>query len=341
VFSTHNYIIYKLTGTYCIDYKVASSFGELLDTDRLEWREELLTWVGIDKSHFPRLCSPIEIVGQLTQEASSVTGLPVGLPVICSSGDSLLTLIGNGVINQGEAVLSLGTSGWLGVLPYDLEVYFHNPFLTRQGAPYLLCAYLLSLGSTLCWIRDKFAFSEKLMAEQQGISMFQLLDEAAGNIPAGSEGVCIIPYFQGNWQINLKEPDSGVIFGLKLSHNPIHIYRGLLESYGYIVRSAIEKLRTDGILLRRFVYTGSGSKSVLWRQIISDITGKSWLYYANLEPSLGNAFLVGYALGNFPSLTRIQDWLPEPLIHSPNIKVRQVYDKAYERFVLLWSKLSV
>ena len=341
IFSTHNYIVYRLTGTYCIDYKVASSLGGLFDPDRLEWREDLLTWIGLDRSHLPRLCSPIDIVGQITQEASSVTGLPVGMPVISGSGDSLFTLIGAGVINQGEALLSLGTTGWLGVLPHDLEAYFHNPMLARQGAPYLLCAYLLSLGSALCWIRDKFAFSEKLAAEQQRISMFQLLDEAASNIPAASEGVCVLPYFQGKRQINVREPVTGAICGLRLSHNPIHIYRGLLESYGYVVRSAIEKLSTDGIPLKRFVFTGSGSGSVLWRQIISDITGKPWQHYANLEPCLGNAFLVGYALGNYSSLAKIRDWLPEPSIHSPNGKVRQLYDDAYERFVLLRSALSV
>jgi xylulokinase len=341
IFSSHNYIVFRLTGAYCVDFKVAVSFGHLVDKDTLEWNKEILLWLGIDKANLPQLRSPIEIVGLITKEASSITGLPVGIPVICGSGDSLLTLIGSGVINKGDAVLSLGTSGWLGVLPYDLELYFHNPLLTSNGAPYLLDAYVFSLGSTLSWIRDKFEFSEKSMAKPNGSTIFQLIDDAAKNIPAGSEGVCVIPNFQGYQLFGEKEHTSGIIYGLTLSHNPLHVYRGLLESYGYIVRSAIDNINKDGITLHRSVFTGNGARSTLWRQIITDITDKTWLYYGNLDASMGSAFLVGYALGCYSSLNKIHDLLPNPVIHSPNVKLHKIYDKAYKRFSTLCSSFSL
>jgi sugar (pentulose or hexulose) kinase len=340
IFSSHNYIVYRLTGSYCLDYKVADSLGGLLERTRLEWRKDIANWAGIDTADLPRLCSAIEVVGQVTREAAKATGLEPGVPVIASSSDSVLTILGAGVISTGEALLSLGTTGWLGILTNDLEDYFGNPLLINQGAPYLLEAYLHTLGSSLQWYRDRFAIRELEMAKRLGKSAYQLLDNMAASVPAGSDGLIIRPYLQGKRQDTAICPEVGVIYGLNLSHKLSHLFRALLESYGYIVRSALKRLSEQGIEVDRIFCAGGGSSSILWRQIISDIIGKSLHYRVDTGPCLGNAYLVGYALGTWDSLAGIIDWLPDAVVCNPSDEMHSIYNYSFKRFLDLEHALS-
>jgi xylulokinase len=335
VFSSHNYIVYRLTGSYCVDYKVASSFGGLLDLDQLYWREQIAEWAGLQVERLPHLCSAAAIAGTVNRQASKATGLAAGTPVICGSGDSLMTLLGAGAIWEKDALLSFGTTGWMGVLPCDLEAYFHNPILAKSGAPYWLAVYLLAMGAAVQWFQEQFCQYRQPEAGRLGLSLYQFLDLEAESIPAGAEGVCVLPYFQGRRQVGVREVDSAAILGLNLSHTPAHIYRALLESFGYAVRTAIEDLKEQDIIIKRLIGTGGGAASPLWRQMVCDISGLPMYYHDKANPCLGDAFLAGYALGKFKSLTDIQSWLPKPIVTQPQDDTQNLYNQAYIRFIRL------
>jgi xylulokinase len=341
LFTSHNYVSYRLTGAYCLDYKVADSLGGLLDRTDLKWREDMANWAGVDIAHLPRLCSEVEIIGEVTKDAAGETGLKSGIPVITGSGDSLLAMMGSGVTNQGDALLSLGTTGWMGIVPHNLANYFKNPRLISQGAPYLLEVYLLALGSALQWYRDQFAIGEKAVARRLGTSAYHVLDDEAAQVPSGSDGLIILPYFLGGRELDMPQPETASIFGLTLSHTGAHVYRALLESFGYVVRSALERLDARGTRVRRIVITGGGASSVLWRQIVSDIIEHPLYYYVNADPCLGSAYLVGYALGFWDSLERIRDWLHPVITTQPSEDGRSIYDESYSLFMAQQSSLSI
>jgi xylulokinase len=336
LFSAHNYIVYKLTGSYCLDYKVASSLGGFLDPNQLGWNPLLTEWTGLGQHHLPNLASPSAIAGRVTEEAARVTGLPEGMPVVAGSGDSLLAILGAGVIHRGESLVSFGTTGWLAVLPQDLDTYLHDPI----RAPYKLETYLLSLGSTLTWLVQNFDFSEWNTSKDSKQISFQALDNAASHLTLGCDGLFILPYFQGNRSAGGKEPLSGSICGLSMAHTPLHIYRAFMESFGYAIRSDLERLKEDGIDSQELVCTGSGAKSELWIQIVSDITGRKCRAYPQLDACLGNAFLASYSLGHHHSLSDILAWLPPARKAYPGAEKGIIYDGAYQNFLRLRSTLS-
>jgi len=333
--SSHNYVGFRLTGAYYLDYKVADSMGGLLDRTTLKWREDVADWAGIDVAHLPRLCSESEIAGEVTQSAAEETGLKAGTPLVVGSGDSPLTIISAGAIERGDALLSLGTSGWMGVLPYRLAEYYENPTLLHQGAPYLLEAYVLAVGSALRWFRDQFAVGEQAVARRLGTSAYKMLDDEAAKVPPGSDGLIVLPYFLGGREPEIPLPETATMTGLTLSHTAAHVYRALLESYGYVVRWSLERLEERGIPVKRIVATGGGASSKLWRQILSDIIGQPLHYHADTDPCLANAYLVGYALGSWDSLEGIRDWLPPSVVAEPSENAHLIYDKVYHRFLAL------
>lgn len=340
LFSSHNYILYRLAGAYCLDYKVADALGGLLDRATLRWRADVASWAGLSVSYLPHLCSETEIVGSITSVAARETGLCEDTLVIAGSGDSLSLMVSVGAIERGDALLSFGTTGWLGTVPHSVQDYLRNPLLLAEGSPYSLDVYLLALGSSLNWFCRQFAETEMKIAEQRGVSVYQILDGKAADVPAAGGGLTVLPYFLGGRSTRFREPEAGAIVGLTLSHTPVHVYRALLESFGYVIRRSIEREVDDGIAVQRIIATGGGAASSLWRQIVADITRKPLYHFPDADPCLGNAYLVAYALRVSEELAGIQAWLPSPVVTEPARGADQ-YDAGYNRFLALADVLSV
>lgn len=332
-FSSHNYVVFRLTGVYYLDYKVADSYGALLNRDTLEWNIDVAQWAGFKVENLPKLFSANEVVGQITKEAAKETGLKPGTPVIAGSGDSLLTLLGTGVVEKGDAALSFGTTGWLAGLTHDLKDFFNTPRLLNDGAPYKLSAYIITLCSALEWLEEKLS-PYKSQADNNGETPFSIMDKKALEIPAGAEGVIVLPNFHGSRSIS--EPNyegKGIIYGLDLYHNSDHIYRALLESFGYIVRQSIERLKEQNIEIKRIICSGGGASSNAWRQIISDILDYKLTYYENGDSCIGSAYLVSYSLGIQDSLSGITKWLNPPIETTPSRTETVKYKAPYNRFI--------
>jgi len=64
----------------------------------------------MDKALLPELVSPAEQLGEVTPEASALTGIPAGLPVIAAAADKACEVIGAGCLDPHVACLSYGTT---------------------------------------------------------------------------------------------------------------------------------------------------------------------------------------------------------------------------------------
>jgi len=118
-----------------------------------------------------------------------------------------------------------------------------------------------------------------------------------------------------------------------MSHTRAHIWRALLESFGYGIFEGMEGLRKRGVAVRRLFAAGGGAQSEVWRQIVSDIVGLSQDYPKSGGAPLGDAYLAGYGVGLFEDFTTIRDiWLrsfsatrPRPQMHTIHRKLFRVY----------------
>lgn len=332
ILGTQGYIVYKLTGKYAIDYPSALIFGGIFDLEQLKWRDEVCEQIGIPVDVLPTPYPASKVIGEVTEDAAEVTGLAKNTPVIVGSGDTYLSMLGAGVIEQGDAMAYYGTAGLLIICNCSLQEFMSSMKIDSKKEPIILSTYILTTGGLLKWFRDQFAPYEFEIEKKLGVSSYHILDDQANNIPPGSDGLIVIPYFMGQRSPTFNPLARGIIFGLTTSHTRIHVYRALLESFGYGIFHGLEKLKEQGESPpKRIVATGGGAKSRLWRQIVTDIINMPQEYIPRADAPYGNAFLAGYGVGLFKDFKTIKEkWLRVEDVTLPRQEVNKKYQKLFE-----------
>lgn len=332
------YIIYKITGETAIDYSSAGNIGGIFDMNTRNWSWELMDDMGIPRTMVPqRFVENTERVGGLTAQCAAELGLPAGLPVFNGGVDCGTATLGLGVFEPGEYVAAIGTSMCAALI-------HEKPIAAKDLIewPYLFDAKRLSYsfgggataGAVVKWFRDTFAKEEKRSEEQGGLNAYAVLDHQAEQIPAGSEGLVVLPYFMGErsplWDTDAK----GVIFGLSLVHSRAHIYRAFLEAVAYSLRHTIESCGAD--IGESILLAGGVSKSPLWKQIFADVTGKKVICPINdVEANLGDVMLAGIGTG-VVTVEDLKKWrvldkelAPDPEAHARYNEYYQLYRDIY------------
>jgi sugar (pentulose or hexulose) kinase len=108
-------------------------------------------------------------------------------------------------------------------------------------------------------VRDDFGWShEKFAAE-------------AARVPAGSNGLLLLPYFEGERTPNV--PDgTGVWFGVnKKTFEAGHFARASMEGVTLGMNYGLRRLAELGVKPVQIRATGGGAKSKVWRQLMADI----------------------------------------------------------------------
>ncbi len=238
---------------------------------------------------------PGEVIGGLTRPAAAHLGLPTSLPVVQGGADAFIGMIGLGVTLPGEMALITGSSHLhLGVTEravhkagvwgtYDDAVYPQKPII--EGGQ-------TSTGSVVAWFKRHFA------AETD----FDALNHAAGEIPAGAEGLVVLDHFQGNRTPHTDPLSRGAITGLTLKHTPPHVFRAILEGICFGTKLIVESFG-EAFQARRVVVAGGATRSPLWMQIHADTLGTPLQLTAVPDaPALGCAILAAYGAGRFASI---------------------------------------
>ena len=105
-----DYLRFRLTGEYATEVSDASGM-QLLDVPNRCWSDEVLQALEIDKALLGKVYESVEITGYITEEAAAQTGLAVGIPVVGGAGDNAAAAVGTGVVTDGSAFTTIGTSG--------------------------------------------------------------------------------------------------------------------------------------------------------------------------------------------------------------------------------------
>lgn len=87
---------------------------------------------------------------------------------------------------------------------------------------------MATTGSLTRWLRDNTA-KELLEREAQGrLNAYDALFSEAEGIPPGSDGLVVLPYFQGERMPVLDPRARGAYFGLNLRHTRGHLVHAAL-----------------------------------------------------------------------------------------------------------------
>jgi len=315
-----SFLVHRLTGRYVLDHQSASQCVPMYDLRRREWATDWAESVahGLE---LPELAWPTEVVGHVTREAAAATGLPVGLPVTTGTIDAWAEAASVGVREPGDAMVMYGTTMFLVQVLADPRPHpgLWGTCGTWPGT-YTLAAGMATSGAVTDWLR-------RLV----GGEFATLVDEAA-QVPAGSRGLIVVPYFAGE-RTPLFDPDArGIVAGLTLGHGRAELYRAALEGIGYGVRHNLEAMADAGGRAHRLVAVGGGTKGGLWTGIVSDITGlPQQLPAETIGACLGDAMLAAEASG-----VDTTAWNPVVTTIEPNQDAAARYAEYYPHYRTLY-----
>lgn len=340
-----DYVVGKLINKAVTDFCHAALGGIAFDIRKRKWNKEILREIGVDEKKLPPAYPCDEVVGEVTREAASVTGLKEGTPVVAGSVDANAACLSAGVIDEGENALTLGSTACWG-MAHTTDKFIPGlicmPHIAYSRTHYISIAALVGGGSLIRWFRDNFCHLEKIMEKELGVDAYQIINLEARKIPPGSDGLLVLPYFMGE-RCPLWDPEArGVIFGLSFLHTRGHLIRAMMEGVGFAIRHNISLLQKKGIKMRSpMKLVEGGAKSHLWRQIISDITGLDTVYLGETQGApIGDTVMAGVGVKVFKGYEIIRNWLKPEAENRVNKKVSSIYEALFEKYMKIYPALK-
>ena len=214
----------RLTGHIGTDFSDASA--SFLNTQTSTWSDELLSAYGLDHaSHLmPQLHSSTEVVGRISVDAASETGLRAGTPVVAGSHDVHASAVGMGSLRANMLSLIAGSfsinavatqapathRSWQNRL--SVEPGLRMAMSTSATASTTLEWFLFTCGATTAGHRDE-------------------LFEQARRLPLSHDLPILTPFLFAS---PFGEAPSGTFVGLRNWHTPAHLLRATLEGIAWM-----------------------------------------------------------------------------------------------------------
>jgi len=340
----HGYLVQRLTGNFRTGWGCVDPMG-LFDMRRNQWSEEILSRIGVRLEQFPEALPSGSILGTVTGEAVKVCHLPEGILVVAGLGDGQSAGLGVNITQPGECYLSLGTSIVAGA--FSDKYTTSRAFRTMYGGvpdTYIFETVLLGGAYTVKWFIDNFTNLEK-DATRLNLSAEELMDADVRNVPAGAQGLLLVPYWNSAMNPYWDEAARGIMVGWTGVHQRRHMYRAILEGTAFE-----QRLHTNGVeqalgrQINRYVVVGGGARNELWCQIIADVTGK--LVYrtrTHEATALGAGILAASAIGLFPDIHQAADAMVhiDPIFFTPDLDRHRYYSQIFnEVYVHLFPALQ-
>ncbi|HYV26797.1 MAG TPA: xylulokinase [Candidatus Eisenbacteria bacterium] len=257
----HDYLNFWLTGEKVMEYGDASG-SALLDVRKRKWSKETIDAIDPNlEGKLPQVIKSDKPAGFLQASTAKTLDLNPGVLVSAGGGDNMMGAIGTGNTQAGVITASFGTSG-------TIYACAEKPVVDPQGeiAAFcdstnrwlpLLCTMNVTVATEM--VREDFAWTYERFAAE------------SARIPAGSNGLLLLPYFEGERTPNV--PDgTGVWLGVnKRTFEAGHFARASMEGVTLGMNYGLRRLAELGVQPTQIRATGGGAKSKVWRQIMADI----------------------------------------------------------------------
>jgi xylulokinase len=203
---------------------------------------------------------------------------------------------------------------------------------------YTTLAAIVSCGALIRYFRDNFGQLEMTAQRMSGIGAYDLISAEARDVPPGSDGLIVLPYFMGERTPIWDTYARGVLFGLSLDHGRGHLVRALMEGAAYALLHNFELMRASGVKMNLpMVLSEGGATNPMWRQIIADVLNIECVFATSSKGApVGNAVAAGVGVGVFKDYGVVRDWVkygpkavPDPATNARYRKLYAVYRDLY------------
>lgn len=267
-----DYIGWRLSGEFVSDMSDAA--GTLwLDVGRRDWSDRMLSATHLTRAHMPRLVEGCEPAAPLRDTLRREWGIAQPVVIAGGAGDNAASAIGMGVVGEGSAFLSLGTSG---VLFAGTDRFAPNP---QQGM-HAFChcvpgrwhqmSVILSAAASLGWLSGA---ANTDVADLAGLAQ----QAAPGEAPI------FLPYLNGERTPHNDANARGVFWGLTAAHGRAELAYSVMEGVAFAMADGYGALQGAGTELHAASFIGGGSRSAFWARLCATATGLTMRRHAGGE----------------------------------------------------------
>ncbi len=297
-----DYLRLQITGVYASDMSDAS--GTMwLDVGNRQWSTDMINATGLQEKQLPELFEGSEITAIVLPAIAKQWGIPDNTVVIAGGGDNAASAISMGIIEVGQAFLSIGTSGVYFVAD---DQFRPNP----QEALHTMCHCLparwhqmsvhLSSASCLQWVG-------KVINQHDTHELIALAEQHNPNYTP-----IFLPYLSGERTPHNNPQARGALVGLTDSTGAAELIQAVLEGIGFAFAQGQQVIYNAGVTVKELAVIGGGARSKYWGEILATILHKTLTYrhQAEIGAAYGAARLAWFAIHG-GSLT---DAFPKPAI---------------------------
>lgn len=311
IFMLEDWVLYKLSGEFVTEPTIQSS-TIYYDITSGDWWGEMLDFIGLDRKKLPQIKPSAHFIGEYN-----------GIKVVTGALDQIAGTIGTGVTDQSKISEMTGTIMAICVMRDTIPPYNPDSIIPCHAhaidGKYCLILWSSTAGMALKWFKNNFAENYS----------FPELDKIASAVPAGCDGLTMLPYFCGSTMPKYNPEATASFTGITLSHTRAHFARSIMEAVAFTLKQNLEYVGEDGIDEIRI--TGGGAASKLWAQIKADVTGKRLRTVSESETAcLGGAMLAAVGVGEFASISEAADAIVRGKSEYAPSGVS--YDAAYQRY---------
>jgi sugar (pentulose or hexulose) kinase len=301
-----------LTGNFdVISVSAAASTG-IMNLRLAQWCKPMLDAVANPQmrelawGQLPKIIDPSEPVGTLSESIAldaqlGATCRPLVFP---TSDDQQAGLVGGGAVDAGQVAIILGNSAVVNSSSTELPVASNLDAMRLNWGPFL-------------WMRcynNGAQFLDRVLGDRPD---WEALERAARGVPAGCNGVTVLPFTSPEPSLGVTEPrvrwfpsepsDAGIKF------------RAALEAIAYLIALGVREHEAAGQRVSRITVSGGIAKSDLMCEILTSVLGRPVERLQSFEgPALGAAVT---ALASLESHLRRKQQIVAPFTVSDAVTV--------------------
>ncbi len=270
VLMAKDFIRYKLTGNVFAELTDFSGTS-LMNLQTRQFEQALLEDFGISDSldYLPPIVVSADLCGEITKEASRLTGLTPGTPVAAGMFDIDACGLSSGVVDESQMCMIVGTWGnnqYISKTPVvDEDIFMTSCYSIPEY--YLMLEGSATSGSNLEWFVNQFFAAERTMAEEQRGSVYDLCNELVASTQASEGNIVFLPFLYGS---NANQDAKATLLGVNAWHRRGHILRAIYEGVVFGHKHHVERLlrfRAKPQVLR---ISGGATRSDVWLQVFAD-----------------------------------------------------------------------
>lgn len=298
------YLVWMLTEgrLHITDYTNASR-TMLYNIHTLEWDQELLALLGIDKRMLPEVVNSSQIYGYAT--ALKKINKHLNIPIASIIGDQQASLFGGCCFDMGDVKNTYGTGCFMLMNTKHKAVNSNHGLLTTIAwgidckIEYALEGSVFVGGSVVQWLRDGMEMIEKSNEVERYSDINHIPD---------SQGIYIVPAFVGLGTPYWDNDARGSVFGITRATKKRHFINAAVESIAYQSKDVMEVMKEEAKTpITSLGVDGGASINNYLMQFQADILNCKIVRPESLETTaLGAAYLAGLALNVWESKAELK-----------------------------------